>query len=139
MKLRDLPELLRYLLCRPTGDTGIDLIEDQGRNLIAVREHGLDGEHDTAELTTGRHLTERSQRFSRVQAHDEVGLIHTIRARLLQGRERKLEADIQEAHLRQFLTDAFTQLLRAPFTGLRKLGTARPQHGLCLCDGLLTA
>ena len=68
-----------------------------------------------------------------------MGLIHTIRPRLLQCRERKLEADIQEAHLRQLLPDAFTQLLRALFTGLRELCTACPKHGLCLRHRLLTA
>ena len=68
-----------------------------------------------------------------------MGLIHTICPRLLQCAERKLEADIQEAHLRQLLTDALTQLLRALFTGLRELCTACPKHGLRLCHGLLAA
>ena len=44
------------LFCHPLGcattDAGVDLIEDQGWNVITVSQHGFYCQHNTGKLTT---------------------------------------------------------------------------------------
>jgi len=42
---RQLPQLLTHDLSASSADTGINLVEDQGRRCIGSRENGLQREH----------------------------------------------------------------------------------------------
>lgn len=48
------PQLLRYHLCSPPADTGVNLIKNQRWNLIGLRQHRLDCQHVRDSCTAGR-------------------------------------------------------------------------------------
>ncbi len=46
-------QLFRYLLGRAPADSGVDLVKNQSRYVIGIRQHSLNGQHDPGQLTTG--------------------------------------------------------------------------------------
>ena len=50
------PELERHLLCGPSAHARVDLVENQRRHAVLLREHLLHGEHDSGQLAARSNL-----------------------------------------------------------------------------------
>ena len=104
------PQLLRYHLCSPPADTGVNLIKNQRWNLIGLRQHRLDCQHDTRQLTAGRHHTERPNRFARIRGNQEFRLVDTARREMIQPPKLHLKLHIKEIQFPKPVCDLLHQL-----------------------------
>ena len=72
MVLCDVGELLRHHLRRSAADSRVNLIEDQSGDIVGVRKHGLDSQHDSRQLAAGGHHAQRLYTLSRVRGDHEL-------------------------------------------------------------------
>ena len=49
---REDPQLLRYHLCSPPTDTGVNLIKNHRINSILIRQHRLNRQHNSGKLSS---------------------------------------------------------------------------------------
>ena len=66
MALPDLCHFFGNFLRRPSADSGVDFIENQGFCLVAVGKNRLDCKHDSRQFTAGNNFRQRTDRFARV-------------------------------------------------------------------------
>ena len=114
--LRDRPELVRDLLCRPAADAGVDLVKDHGPDGILRRQHVFHCQHDARQLAAGGDLRQRPQRLADVGGHQEADGVQAVFLRRLL---RKLadEADLRHIELHELGGDLTLQALRGRFAG----------------------
>src|SRR5664279_745278 len=62
---------------RCATDAGVHLVEHHGGDLVGLRKHGLEREHDTRKLSTGSDLSERTQSFPWVGSDQELDHVQT--------------------------------------------------------------
>ena len=95
---------------RRTGDTGIDLVKDQGLDKIRLAQHGLDREHHAGQFAAGRDLGNGLGILAGIGGDQKLELIDTA------GIERRLfpadlQTDIRHLEKRHFalhiLAEAF--------------------------------
>ena len=76
---RQRPERLTDDLTRSPADTDIDLVKDQRRRLIGLREDRFQRQHQSRRLTAGRDPAERFQSFAGVRRDEKRDTIHAGR------------------------------------------------------------
>ena len=97
--------LLGYFLSRSAADPHIDLIEDQGGDLIFICHHSLDGQHDPGQLTAGSDFSQRLQGFTGIHG-DHVGdVILSVCRVLRQTGKIDLEPHIRKIQILKSLCD----------------------------------
>ena len=118
---RDHSHLLSDLLCGPSGNTRIHLIEDQRPGAVLRREHRLDPQHDAGELTAGDDLIKLPAAFSGIgRDHKGNGILSAgrIALRLPEG-DREIGA--REIKVFKLGCNIEGKALRIFLSGLREL------------------
>src|SRR5690348_7135165 len=64
---------------KAAADVGVDFIEDENADAIALRQNAFEREHDAAELSAGRDLPQRLRRLARIRLDDELDLVEARR------------------------------------------------------------
>ena len=117
------PELFGNLLCRPSADARVDLVEDQRRDRVLLRQHILHRQHDPRQLAAGRDLCHRPERLAHVGRHQEPHKVKPCLLRLLLLK-LTLELHLRHVQLRKFCLDALLKLNRSP---LARLAQRKPR------------
>ena len=101
--------LLRDHLGGPPADSCVNLIKNQGRNIIRIRKHCLDGQHDPGQFSAGSHILQRTHRKSRIGGDHKFRLVKTIGRILFQPGKFHLKLNIYKIQIFQALADLFCQ------------------------------
>ena len=107
----NLTQLHADLLCRLAGNAGVDLVENECRDTVAVGDDGFEGEHDARQFAAGCDLRDGLRNFALVREDQERHGVHALNGQLalfvLHG-----EDDIRHIKEAEFLRHALHEMLR---------------------------
>ena len=93
-----------------TGNTRVDLVEDQGLRMLLIGKCATESQHHTGKLTARCDLGERLQRLAGVGGNGERHFIHTVWGKLTEIRDLDAEAYLFHIEKNKLACDLFLQI-----------------------------
>ena len=65
-------------VCGTAADAGVNFIKNQRRNIVVIRQHRLNRQHNSGQLAAGRYHMKRLRFFSHIGGNQKLGLVGAV-------------------------------------------------------------